>query len=128
LRLLLDTNALLWAMLAPWNLSAKAADLLADPGNMLFISIASLWEITIKVGLGKLAIPNADIELFIANLDAFRIRVLPIRSEDLIALQRLASHHKDPFDRILVCQAQVEGMPIVTTDKMIPLYDVRAIW
>jgi len=95
---------------------------------MLFISIASLWEITIKVGLGKLAIPNADIELFIANLDAFRIRVLPIRSEDLIALQRLASHHKDPFDRILVCQAQVEGMPIVTTDKMIPLYDVRAIW
>jgi PIN domain nuclease of toxin-antitoxin system len=87
-----------------------------------------LWEITIKVGIGKLAIPNSDIEEVIANLAAFRIRVLPIRSEDLKALQALPPHHKDPFDRIIVAQAQVEGIPIVTTDQRIQQYAVRVLW
>jgi len=127
-RLLLDTNALLWAMLTPGNLSTTAAGLLGDPGNVLCLSVASLWEITIKVGIGKLAIPNSDIELVIANLAAFGIRVLPIRSEDLKALQALPRHHKDPFDRIIVSQAQVENIPIVTTDQKIQQYAVGVVW
>jgi PIN domain nuclease of toxin-antitoxin system len=127
-KLILDTSALLWVLLTPANLSATAARLLSDPANLLFVSVASLWEITIKVGIGKLAIPNSDIEEVIANLAAFRIRVLPIRSEDLKALQALPPHHKDPFDRIIVAQAQVEGIPIVTTDQRIQQYAVRVLW
>jgi PIN domain nuclease of toxin-antitoxin system len=127
-KLILDTSALLWVLLTPANLSATAARLLGDPANLLFVSVASLWEITIKVGIGKLAIPNSDIEEVIANLAAFRIRVLPIRSEDLKALQALPPHHKDPFDRIIVAQAQVEGIPIVTTDQRIQQYAVRVLW
>ncbi len=128
MKLILDTSALLWVLLTPANLSATAARLLSDPANLLFVSVASLWEITIKVGIGKLAIPNSDIEEVIANLAAFRIRVLPIRSEDLKALQALPPHHKDPFDRIIVAQAQVEGIPIVTTDQRIQQYAVRVLW
>ncbi len=128
MKLILDTSALLWVLLTPANLSATAARLLGDPANLLFVSVASLWEITIKVGIGKLAIPNSDIEEVIANLAAFRIRVLPIRSEDLKALQALPPHHKDPFDRIIVAQAQVEGIPIVTTDQRIQQYAVRVLW
>jgi PIN domain nuclease of toxin-antitoxin system len=127
-KLILDTSALLWVLLTPANLSATAARLLGDAANLLFVSVASLWEITIKVGIGKLAIPNSDIEEVIANLAAFRIRVLPIRSEDLKALQALPPHHKDPFDRIIVAQAQVEGIPIVTTDQRIQQYAVRVLW
>ncbi len=128
MKLILDTSALLWVLLTPANLSATAARLLGDAANLLFVSVASLWEITIKVGIGKLAIPNSDIEEVIANLAAFRIRVLPIRSEDLKALQALPPHHKDPFDRIIVAQAQVEGIPIVTTDQRIQQYAVRVLW
>lgn len=128
MKLLLDTNALLWAMLTPADLSATAAGLLGDPANSLFLSVASLWEITINVGIGKLTIPNSDIESVVANLAAFGIRVLPIRSEDLKALQKLPHHHKDPFDRMIVSQAQVDGIPIVTTDQRIEQYDVRVLW
>ncbi len=126
--LLLDTNALLWVLLAPAKLSATAARLLSDHANVLFVSVASLWEITIKVGIGKLTIPNSDIEEVIASLAAFRIRVLPIRSEDLKALQALPPHHKDPFDRIIVSQAQVENIAVVTADEQIRQYAVQVLW
>jgi PIN domain nuclease of toxin-antitoxin system len=91
----------------PANLSATAARLLSDPANLLIVSIASLWEITIKVGIGRLSIPNSDIEEVISNLEA--------------------SHHKDPFDRIIVSQAQVEDLSIVTSDQKIRQYAVRVL-
>jgi PIN domain nuclease of toxin-antitoxin system len=105
-RLLLDTHTLIWAMLEPDMLSANAATLLADPSNALMASIASLWEITIKIGTGKMVIPGSDIDSIIQNLDPFRIQLIPVLPSHLLALQALPRHHKDPFDRILIAHVQ----------------------
>lgn len=128
MRLLLDTHTLIWAMLEPDMLSANAATLLADPSNALMASIASLWEITIKIGTGKMVIPGSDIDSIIENLDPFRIQLIPVLPSHLLALQALPRHHKDPFDRILIAQAQTERLPLVTVDKKIREYNVTAIW
>ncbi len=115
-------------MLEPDMLSANAATLLADPSNALMASIASLWEITIKIGTGKMVIPGSDIDSIIENLDPFRIQLIPVLPSHLLALQALPRHHKDPFDRILIAQAQTERLPLVTVDKKIREYNVTAIW
>lgn len=128
MRLLLDTHTLIWAMLEPEMLSADAAALLADPSNALTASIASLWELTIKIGTGKMVIAGSDIDSIIQNLDPFRIRLIPVLPRHLLALQVLPRHHKDPFDRILIAQAQTERLPLVTVDKKIRKYEVTALW
>ncbi len=125
MRLLLDTHSLLWVMLDPKKLKAETRVLLADPANSLVVGISTLWEITIKAALGKIAIPGSDIAPIVDQLDSFRIGTLPIRPEHLIALQKLPRIHRDPFDRILIAQSQVEGIPLVTVDKDIRKYPVQ---
>jgi PIN domain nuclease of toxin-antitoxin system len=115
-------------MLEPDMLSANAAALLADPSNALMASIASLWELTIKVGTGKMVTPGSDIDSIIQNLDPFRIQLIAVLPSHLLALQALPRHHKDPFDRILIAQAQTERLPLVTVDKKIRRYEVTALW
>jgi PIN domain nuclease of toxin-antitoxin system len=115
-------------MFEPKQLSPTALALLADPANVLIVSIGSLWEITVKVAIGKMNIPGADIDSILNNLDAFRIRILPIRSDHLRALQALPHHHRDPFDRLLVAQAQSEGLTLVSIDKQIRRYSLTTIW
>jgi len=127
-RLILDTHTLLWTFLEPEKLSVKAKAALADLSVPLFVSIASLWEITIKVANGKMALVGSTVADVLSALERSRIQILPIRTAHLLELQTLPRHHKDPFDRILIAQARAEQIPLVTVDKDIRRYDVQTIW
>jgi PIN domain nuclease of toxin-antitoxin system len=120
---------MLWTMFEPNELSLAARNAIADPNNILHVSICSLWEIVIKVGIRKMSIPGSDINTVIQNLDAFRIRTLPIRPAHLLALQLLPRlRHRDPFDRLMVAQAQAEGMTFVTRDSELRQYSLKVLW
>lgn len=126
MRFLLDTNVLVFLLSAPSELSEKASRVIRFEPD-LYASMASLWEIGIKQGLGKLrlGLTIPEIEEQCIERD---IRILPIRSAAIERLKRLPDIHRDPFDRLLVAHAQEEGMAIVTRDKTIPLYPVQTVW
>jgi PIN domain nuclease of toxin-antitoxin system len=120
-KLLLDTHLLLWAAGQPERLSAKALALIEPPENELFFSAASLWEVAIKRGLGR-ADFNVDARLLRRGLLDNGYSELPIGSEHVVAIDNLPPIHKDPFDRILVAQAQVEGFTLLTADSTVARY------
>ena len=128
MNLIFDTHTMLWSMFEEWKLSATAAGLINDPANSLWVSVSCLWEIVIKIRIGKLKIPGLDIQLVFDNLDSYRIRILPIRPEHLRLLQTLPMIHRDPFDRILIVQSISEGFPLITADRDIRKYDLEALW
>ena len=125
---LLDTHLLLWAASTPERLSSKARRLLLAPDSFLIFSSASLWEISIKRTLGR-----ADFDVDSRSLWRMLLvngyRELPVTSEHAIAVNDLPALHKDPFDRILVAQARVEGLVLLTVDKAVAKYgkDVRRV-
>ena len=119
--LLLDTHLLLWAAGEPERLSAKARTLLLDPANQLVFSAASLWEISIKNSLDR-ADFNVDPRRLWRMLLVNGYRELPVTSEHTVAVNDLTQLHKDPFDRILVAQARVEGLLLLTVDKVVAKY------
>jgi len=121
LNLLLDTHLLLWAASEPKRLSARARTLLLDPANHLVFSSASLWEISIKNGLDR-ADFNVDPRRLWRMLLVSGYRELPVTSEHTVAVNELPSLHKDPFDRILVAQARVEGLTLLTVDRTVAKY------
>jgi PIN domain nuclease of toxin-antitoxin system len=118
---LLDTHLLLWAAGQPEKLSVVARELLEDPENALLFSAASLWEVAIKAGLGR-ADFRVDPRLLRRGLLDNGYGEIPVRSEHAVALDNLPLIHKDPFDRILVAQAQVEGIVLVTSDDLVSQY------
>ncbi|MEW2485917.1 type II toxin-antitoxin system VapC family toxin [Streptomyces sp. NPDC048411] len=119
MRLLLDTHVILWWLDDSSELSGEIKDLL-DTEPSVYISAASAWEIAIKQSLGKLEGPKDLAE----RVRDSQFTSLPITAGHGVRAGRLPAHHRDPFDRILVAQAQTEGMTIVTRDKWIPHYDV----
>jgi len=121
LNFLLDTHLLLWAASAPERLPAKARSLLLAPDSQLVFSSASLWEVSIKRTLGR-ADFNVDPRRLWRMLLVNGYRELPITSEHTIAVNDLPLQHNDPFDRILVAQARVEGMLLLTVDKAVAKY------
>lgn len=121
MNLLLDTHLLLWAAHQPERLSAKARTLLLDPANQLVFSAASLWEISIKNGLER-ADFNVDARRLWRMLRLHGYRELAVSSEHSIAVNELPPLHKDPFDRILIAQARVEGLLLLTLDKLVAKY------
>lgn len=121
MNLLLDTHLLLWAASAPERLSAKARGLLLAADNQLMFSSASLWEISIKRSLGRTDF-NVDPRRLWRMLQVNGYRELPITGEHTIAVNDLPYLHKDPFDRILVAQARVEGLLLLTADKAVAKY------
>lgn len=123
-RLLVDTNALLWWLADDPSLSPAARDAIADPNNEPLVSAASVWEIAIKRSLGKLTAPD-DLPDRIAD-EGFAW--LPIGAQHAWTVRHLPMHHADPFDRVLVAQAVVEGVPIVTTDARFAEYGVDVRW
>lgn len=121
MKLLLDTHLLLWAAGQPDRLSAKAARLIGNPENELLFSAASLWEVTIKRGLGRNDF-QVDPRLLRRGLLDNGYGELPIVSDHVVAIDSLPAMHKDPFDRILVAQATVEGITLLTTDSLVGQY------
>jgi PIN domain nuclease of toxin-antitoxin system len=121
MKLLLDTHLLLWAAGKPGRLSADARRLMKDAGNELIFSAASLWEIVIKRGLGRDDF-QVDPRLFRRGLLDNGYNELPIGSEHAVAIDGLPLLHKDPFDRILIAQALVEGIILLTMDPLVAQY------
>lgn len=121
MKLLLDTHLLLWAAGQPERLSKAARALIEAADNELIFSTASLWEVVIKRGLGREDF-QVDARLLRRGLLDNGYTELPIRSEHVVAIESLPSLHKDPFDRVLIAQALVEGITLVTTDETVARY------
>lgn len=126
MRLLLDTQVLIWHVEDDPRLSISHSDLIADPANETFVSIATLWEIAIKVNIGKLNLSLEFLDL-IAHLQTSSIETLQIREEHLNSVSSLPLHHRDPFDRLLIAQAQVERLQVLTTDRKFDAYGISLI-
>ena len=123
MQILLDTHILLWWLADSSKLSRKARELIADPANTIIVSAATAWEISIKQTLGKISI-EGDLE---TEVRANGFGSLPIGFSHAAATKGLPANHRDPFDRILIAQAQVENLSILTADRHIPKYPVETI-
>ena len=121
MKFLLDTHIILWAAQDAENLSPKARLLINDKDNELFFSVASLWEMVIKSGLGRTDF-KVDTRLLRRGLLDNDYNELPILSEHVTAVENLPAIHKDPFDRLLVAQAMVEGITLLTADSLVAKY------
>lgn len=121
MKLLLDTHLLLWAAGEPKRLSRKARTLIGNPENELLFSAASLWEVAIKRGLGRSDF-QVDARLLRRGLLDNGYSELPIVSDHVVATESLPPIHKDPFDRVLVAQATVEGITLLTIDSLVAQY------
>lgn len=130
MNLLLDTHALIWYSLDAPELSATARASIKDPDNEISISPASIWEIAIKVSLGKLALQRSYEDFLDLCLGPHGFRVLPIEPAHTkrVAAMPFPPGHKDPFDRLLIAQAIVEDIPIISVDAAFDNYPVRRIW
>jgi PIN domain nuclease of toxin-antitoxin system len=126
--LLIDTHALLWFLKDDPQLSSPAKALIENPANRKLVSVASCWEIAIKSGLGKLKLGEPAANLLARELPRNNFDLLSIALEHATAVENLPSHHKDPFDRMLVCQALIEQLPIVSGDAQLDPYNVRRMW
>lgn len=122
--LLLDTHAFLWAIDNSPKLSQKARKAIVDGNNIVFVSAATAWEIAIKKSIGKLKIPNGD---YLEELRLHRFTPLDITTEHALTVENLSPHHKDPFDRMLIAQALVEKLTLITGDPKIKAYTVPII-
>lgn len=120
MRLLLDSNALIFAVAQPTGLSPPARQALQDPTNDRFVSIAAMWEIAIKLSLGKLSLPDN----IPAALDIIGASPLEITPTHIVRVQGLPLHHRDPFDRMMIAQALEENLTIVTRDRAFRVYGV----
>lgn len=128
MRYLLDTHAFIWLDANPHQLSATVLQLIEDQRNLLYLSVASVWEMQIKLQMGKLHMEASLSETLESQQVVNQIQILPILLPDVLALQNLPLHHKDPFDRLLIAQAVREGMPIISKDVLLHAYPVQVIW
>jgi PIN domain nuclease of toxin-antitoxin system len=126
-KVLLDTHTFLWWITDDPHLSMRAREVMESPDNEMFLSAASGWEIAIKASLGKLKLPD-DLQGFVSEqLRINAIHVLPIQMAHALHVYTLPGHHRDPFDRLLVAQSQLEQIPILTDDPQIAQYSVTVI-
>ena len=127
MRLLLDTHVWLWMLVSPDRIADPGLALLADPENELLLSAASSWEISIKYCLGKLPLPSPPDEFISTRLVRDGVTAVPVEHRHALHVARLPPLHRDPFDRLLVAQAQVDSLTIVTADDQILAYEVDAL-
>ena len=127
MKYILDTHTVLWLATSSSALSETAKRTILDPENDFFVSIASAWEVAIKVGTGKLRLVDGVSKFFsIVHENGFEL--LPITKEHVKTLETLPPLHRDPFDRILIASAMTEGMYLITADTNIHRYDVAKLW
>jgi PIN domain nuclease of toxin-antitoxin system len=127
MRYLIDTHIFLWLSAGSGRIAPPILNILDDPDHEVFVSIATAWEIAIKVSLGKLNAPLNVQEWLPAQLQASGLAILPISLAHALAVADLPCHHGDPFDRLLIAQARVEDMTLVTADQWFSQYDVRLL-
>jgi len=128
MNVLLDTNALLWFLNDAPELSRQARTVIEDEQNVCLTSMATGWEMAIKVTLGKLQTPIPLRYLFTEELERLHFTMLPIEARHLHQLLTLPLHHRDPFDRMLIAQALSEGLAVVGSDAAFDAYGVQRIW
>ncbi len=128
MKVLLDSHCWLWSISEPGRLNVRARALFEETRKPLFLSAASSWEIAIKVSLGKLKLPEPPTSFVPSRLAATGIRPLAIEHAHALRVAELPAHHADPFDRLLIAQAQLEGMTILTADPAFSRYEVETIW
>jgi PIN domain nuclease of toxin-antitoxin system len=124
MKFLLDTNVLLWLFARPTKIKSAVRERLADPANDVFVSAVSTWEIAIKVEIGKLTLPGDSSEYVLERIEQAGLVPLSITPKHALGVASLPAHHLDPFDRLLIAQAQAEHMTIVTSDRAFAKYDV----
>ena len=128
MKLLLDTCTFLWVLLDAPQLSDDARRLFRDPGNEVLLSSVSAWEIAVKYTLGRLPLPEPPERYVPRQRDAHGIASLPLDEDAALHVARLPNLHSDPFDRMLICQAMLNGLTLVTPDRDIARYPVRIAW
>jgi len=128
MRLLLDTCTFLWILSEPSRVPGPVLEAFRSPGNEVFLSAASAWEITVKHSLGKLPLPADPVRFVPAQREAHGIRALDITEEAALHQSRLPLLHRDPFDRLLVSQSIVQELTILTPDPLIAQYGCRTLW
>jgi PIN domain nuclease of toxin-antitoxin system len=128
MRVLVDTHTFLWALLKNHRLSATAKQILTSKEHELYFSLVSLWEIAVKMKIGKLNTVGSSVTYIRDEMAEYGMELLPIRYEHILQLERLPLHHSEPFDRLLIAQAIAESLPILTHDEKFPLYPVKLIW
>ena len=126
--ILLDTCAFLWVILGAREISSRARNLFTDPSNEVFLSAVSVWEISVKYNLGRLPLPEPPDRFLPQERERHLITPLPLEEAAVLHLHRLPQLHKDPFDRMLVCQAIESGLVILTPDRLISQYPTRTAW
>jgi len=127
MNLLLDTHTILWALSDDEKMSAKAKSAILSPDNNKFVSLASAWELAIKMSLNKILF-EGGVSQFLRQIENDGFEIIPICAEHIAYVETLPFHHRDPFDRLLVATASIENMTFLTADENIRLYDVNCIW
>ena len=128
MRFLLDTHTFIWWDSEPAKLSPQALTLCQERTNSLPLSVASVWEMQIKLQLGKLKLSMPLAEIIESQQQRNNIEILPVLLPHVLALQSLPAHHKDPFDRLLIAQANVEEAILVSNDPVFAQYVVKVVW
>jgi PIN domain nuclease of toxin-antitoxin system len=128
MKLLLDTHTFLWVAGAPQNLSSAVQLACQDRNNTLLLSYASIWEMQIKLQLGKLTITSSLEQLIQIQQQVNGIQLLAITPNNIFALAKLPPYHRDPFDRLLMAQSLIEDVMIVSADRVFAQYPVRVLW
>ncbi len=128
MKIILDTHTFLWFVAGSPKLSAHARELIEMPDNQRLFSVASAWEIAIKLSMGKLTLTGQFRDLIPQQLQINDIALLPITPGHLATVAGLPFHHRDPFDRLIIAQAATEKIPVITTDRAFASYEIEQLW
>jgi PIN domain nuclease of toxin-antitoxin system len=128
MNLLVDSHAIVWAMLDDHRLSPRARRALRTGGERLHVSIVSFWELSLKIALGKLRTITSSIAYLRDECHQHGIQIVPLRVEHILRAESLPLHHRDPFDRMLIAQALHEDLTILTNDTHFRSYPVKVLW
>ena len=128
MKILLDTHILLWMSAAPKRLGNNAKSILQNRENQLYFSAASSWEISIKAGLDKLPLPEPPDEYISSRMKSLKILPLDVKHNHTFEIYNLPLYHRDPFDRILIAQAKLENLYLMSADKLFKPYEIDLLW
>jgi PIN domain nuclease of toxin-antitoxin system len=128
MNLLADTHVFIWSFSDPKKLPSAVATEFRNPANQIFLSVASVWEMQIKITLGKMIFNDTLENIIIEQQTVNGIQILPVQLSHALYLENLPYHHKDPFDRLLISQAIVENMTLISGDSIFSLYAINLLW